>query len=238
MAGFCTQCGREIPDGARFCPNCGAPVADAQAQSSAGAAGEAWQGRKNTASGPQQKAGYGGAGQPDGNGCGGPGNGAQGAAWSGTQAGPGESYYQGNGYQNYGYGNAGGPAVPPTYEGTPEDSLQDVFLRTRGRLNRKRYLMRSIVFTIAFMVMALIFGDDDIFSDTNVAFDALVNLLTLPLDIRRVHDLNKSGWFAALLFVPIFGNLYYLYLLFAKGTVGPNRFGPDPLQRPDLYKQY
>ena len=24
---FCTTCGRELPDGAKFCTNCGAPVA-------------------------------------------------------------------------------------------------------------------------------------------------------------------------------------------------------------------
>jgi uncharacterized membrane protein YhaH (DUF805 family) len=40
---------------------------------------------------------------------------------------------------------------------------------------------------------------------------------------RRMHDINKRGWFALIPF-------YNLVLLFIRGTVGPNRFGPDPKQ--------
>jgi uncharacterized membrane protein YhaH (DUF805 family) len=41
--------------------------------------------------------------------------------------------------------------------------------------------------------------------------------------IRRLHDCDKSGWF---FLVPIYG----IILLFKAGTVGTNRFGPDPKQ--------
>ncbi len=40
--------------------------------------------------------------------------------------------------------------------------------------------------------------------------------------IRRMHDVDKSGWF---IWVPI----YNLILACSSGTPGPNRFGPDPL---------
>ena len=44
--------------------------------------------------------------------------------------------------------------------------------------------------------------------------------------VRRWHDLNRPGILAItnLLILPA------LYLLFAKGTEGPNKYGPDPLQ--------
>lgn len=34
---FCTKCGSEIPDGSKFCPNCGAPADTQQAPSASGA---------------------------------------------------------------------------------------------------------------------------------------------------------------------------------------------------------
>ena len=48
---------------------------------------------------------------------------------------------------------------------------------------------------------------------------------SLTINIRRCHDLDKSGLyiFATLLIIPAFT------LVFAKGTTGPNKYGPDPL---------
>ena len=47
--------------------------------------------------------------------------------------------------------------------------------------------------------------------------------------IRRIHDLNKSGWYLLTIYIPIYG-FYVIYILFGKqGTVGENKFGADPL---------
>lgn len=61
-------------------------------------------------------------------------------------------------------------------------------------------------------------------------------LLILPfaytifcLNIKRLHDLDKSGWFLLLNLIPIVNWGLSIYLLFFKGTEGPNRFGADPL---------
>ena len=80
-------------------------------------------------------------------------------------------------------------------------------------------------------------------------------LVTLiPASIKRLHDINKSGWFMLLAGIPfllgrfsfilvviiskvnivinslaILLGLFFLYLLgFQKGTVGPNDYGDDP----------
>ncbi len=49
------------------------------------------------------------------------------------------------------------------------------------------------------------------------------------LGIKRLHDLDKSGWFLLIFLIPIVGLLLALYLLFFPGTPGPNRFGPPPV---------
>jgi uncharacterized membrane protein YhaH (DUF805 family) len=46
---------------------------------------------------------------------------------------------------------------------------------------------------------------------------------------RRLHDVDKSGWWMLILFLPIIGLLIYLYFMIKKGTEGENRFGADPL---------
>ncbi|MDO5537706.1 MAG: DUF805 domain-containing protein [Desulfovibrionaceae bacterium] len=56
----------------------------------------------------------------------------------------------------------------------------------------------------------------------------LYYLVSIPLMARRLHDLNCSGWWLLLSFVPVLNLAMLLFLCF-RGTAGPNRFGPDPL---------
>jgi uncharacterized membrane protein YhaH (DUF805 family) len=42
--------------------------------------------------------------------------------------------------------------------------------------------------------------------------------------IRRLHDVNKSGWNLLWIFTGI-GFLYVIYLEIIKGTDGPNNYG-------------
>ena len=48
--------------------------------------------------------------------------------------------------------------------------------------------------------------------------------------IKRFHDRNKSGWWILIQLVPLIGPIWYFVDVFClRGTVGDNRFGPDPL---------
>jgi uncharacterized membrane protein YhaH (DUF805 family) len=51
---------------------------------------------------------------------------------------------------------------------------------------------------------------------------------SLAVMVRRLHDTNRRGWWALIIFVPILGVIALLVLLCLDGTKGPNRFGPDP----------
>jgi len=50
----------------------------------------------------------------------------------------------------------------------------------------------------------------------------------LAVSVRRLHDIDRSGWWLLILFT-IIGIFVLLYWDCVKGTAGPNRFGPDPL---------
>lgn len=69
------------------------------------------------------------------------------------------------------------------------------------------------------------------------AFDlVLLTLLILPIFIysylvlpkRRLHDLNKSGWWLLLALIPAVNVVFMIYLYFVKGDEGINDFGLPP----------
>ena len=53
-------------------------------------------------------------------------------------------------------------------------------------------------------------------------------LPSIAVAIRRLHDLDRTGWWFLLVFTGI-GAIVLLVWDCMKGTTGPNRFGTDPL---------
>jgi len=51
----------------------------------------------------------------------------------------------------------------------------------------------------------------------------------LALGIRRLHDLDRNGWWILLALIPIVGLIILIIWFCTKGTEGPNRFGPNRL---------
>lgn len=48
------------------------------------------------------------------------------------------------------------------------------------------------------------------------------------IGVRRLHDLNWSGWLILIAIVPYAGAVIGLLMLFKPGTAGDNKFGPQP----------
>jgi uncharacterized membrane protein YhaH (DUF805 family) len=55
-------------------------------------------------------------------------------------------------------------------------------------------------------------------------FHLAVLLPGLAVAARRLHDVDRSGWFLLLAFIPIVGWLVLLYFMVQPGTPGPNRY--------------
>ncbi|SBS34147.1 Inner membrane protein YhaH [Marinomonas spartinae] len=77
------------------------------------------------------------------------------------------------------------------------------------------FLSRSLFTVDQFIVVVL-------------AFNLLTLLPTIGVSIRRLHDINRSGWFILLNAIPVFGTLLLIFLLSLEGSIGDNRFGEDP----------
>ena len=54
----------------------------------------------------------------------------------------------------------------------------------------------------------------------------LVFFPSLGLTVRRLHDINFSGWWVLLGFIPIIGAIVLIVFACLPGTEGENRFGP------------
>lgn len=107
-----------------------------------------------------------------------------------------------------------------------------------GRSRRKEYWMFvlfNILVVIALLIVSGILGL--LASDEDIGVGAVVVLMvvyflgtfvpSLAVQVRRMHDQDKSGWFVLLGLVP-FGGIILLIFMLIEGTPGPNRFGPDP----------
>ncbi len=61
-----------------------------------------------------------------------------------------------------------------------------------------------------------------------VPFQIFVLIASTALAVRRLHEINKSGWWL-LIYLTIVGILLLFYWACSKGDADENVFGPDPL---------
>ncbi len=117
--------------------------------------------------------------------------------------------------------------------------ITNLFIRNlfsfKGRASRREYIIRTILLPLFFIIIDLNLKYLDntkswFFLITACLFLIVIWILMLqyfPLAVRRLHDLNLSGFCVIVSFVP-FGLLLMLLLIFKKGTDGVNDYGEPP----------
>jgi signal peptidase I len=131
-----------------------------------------------------------------------------------------------------------------------EFPLSAVFFSFRGRLNRSRYWEYSILANAAFGVLFFIIGvlffqiadsTRATGGDSRPAVFVIVSVLAffvvlwtgLALQVKRLHDRGRSGWFSLLNLVPILGSLWLtIDTYFLPGNTDANRYGVPPKLTP------
>ncbi|WP_368164405.1 DUF805 domain-containing protein [Aeromonas sp. R6-2] len=101
----------------------------------------------------------------------------------------------------------------------------------RGRARRKEFwmftLINLVVIAALFMVMAMV-GSPEVAAMVTFICPLAVCLPALAVNVRRLHDVDRSGWWLLISLIPLVGPLVLLYFQVSAGTAGPNRFGDDP----------
>jgi len=100
-----------------------------------------------------------------------------------------------------------------------------------GRSPRSEYWYFVLFQVIANLVAGLI-GAEIGLKLIGTFVEVLLFLPGLAVGVRRLHDIDKSGWWLLLGLVPLIGWVFIIIWACTKGTLGPNRFGPDPLPAP------
>jgi uncharacterized membrane protein YhaH (DUF805 family) len=63
-----------------------------------------------------------------------------------------------------------------------------------------------------------------------ILFSLAIIIPNISVTARRLHDINRSGWWQLLLFIPLIGWILLLIWECTKGNENTNRFGDNPLR--------
>ncbi|WPY01556.1 DUF805 domain-containing protein (plasmid) [Candidatus Trichorickettsia mobilis] len=112
--------------------------------------------------------------------------------------------------------------------------LFNKFFTFKGRSDRKEYILKSLLFILCFIIWSY---SGNFSSNNNFLlklYEIIIFILLLimflqsiPLNVRRLHDVNCSGWWTLISFIP-FGQPVMLFLMIIKGTSGTNKYGEEP----------
>jgi uncharacterized membrane protein YhaH (DUF805 family) len=102
------------------------------------------------------------------------------------------------------------------------------YVKFSGRAFRSEYWYWVLFWFVGAVVTEII---DSVLGLTLIypLFSLAILLPSLAVAVRRLHDLDRSGWWILLGFIPIVGFIILIIWYCSRGTPGPNRFGPDPL---------
>ena len=134
------------------------------------------------------------------------------------------------------------PAAPLSYlQGGPVgfgEAVKQAFSNGfvyRGRASRSAYWWFVLFEVLAAIVLELLFVIPAATHSSGIVvlFGIIVTiawiyiaLVGLALTIRRLHDIDRSGWWVLIGLVPFVGGIVLLVFTLLEGTPGPNRFQP------------
>lgn len=104
-----------------------------------------------------------------------------------------------------------------------------------GRSSRSEFWWYWLFMLILSGVIGVIGGFLESYGEEQVWIGIIIQCLSMILiismicaQIRRLHDIGKSGWNICWGFIPVLGGLYVLYLLCKASEPGENQYGPEP----------
>jgi len=103
----------------------------------------------------------------------------------------------------------------------------------KGRISRKPFWVFNLIVFIGGILLGMFTElSDDITQMTRPQIMFMIWILwpSLAVQAKRWHDVNKSALWVFINIIPLIGPLWAIIVNgFFRGTAGPNRFGPDPL---------
>ena len=107
------------------------------------------------------------------------------------------------------------------------------YAKFSGRARRSEYwwvILAQTLISTAFSLINIA-GDSVLGAVANVVISVYGLATLIPmisLTVRRLHDIEKSGWWYLLNCIPCIGSIILIVFFCKEGTAGSNRYGDDP----------
>ena len=109
------------------------------------------------------------------------------------------------------------------------DVIAKQYIHLQGCASRKQYWMYALFYIVVNIVLGILSSMDNIlgilFFICFMLYSLALLLPSISISVRRLHDINRSGWWLLIFIVPMLGTLIWLVFMLWPGTPGPNRFG-------------
>ena len=110
-----------------------------------------------------------------------------------------------------------------------------------GRARRKEYWMFALISAIIAYIIEIIDKAAGLTIDVGTTQVGILGIIyalfilipSLALSVRRLHDIDKSGWALLWGLIPVVGSIILLVFDCKAGTVGENKYGADPKAQPE-----
>jgi uncharacterized membrane protein YhaH (DUF805 family) len=113
--------------------------------------------------------------------------------------------------------------------------LKEHYFDFKGRARRTEFWMFILINIIISVILAVLddllglnFGSKEQNGFLSTIYSLLIFVPGLSVTVRRLHDANKSGWYYALILIPIIGWIWLLVLLCTDSFPKGNKWGENP----------
>lgn len=96
-----------------------------------------------------------------------------------------------------------------------------------GRASRREFWMFTLVNVVVAFLIGFVSGLLGLPKIIGTLYMLAILLPSLAVTVRRLHDMDKSGWWVLLALIPFVGSIVLLIMCIFEGTQGLNRFGPN-----------
>jgi uncharacterized membrane protein YhaH (DUF805 family) len=95
-----------------------------------------------------------------------------------------------------------------------------------GRAHRKQYWMFVLIYSIIYIVLALIDGALNTLWLTSI-FSLVIFIPSISIGARRLHDTGRTGWWQLIYLIPLIGIIVMLIFL-SQDSHDENKYGISP----------
>ncbi|WP_163970319.1 DUF805 domain-containing protein [Oceanobacillus halotolerans] len=102
------------------------------------------------------------------------------------------------------------------------------YVNFQGRARRTEYWMFTLFNLLAIILLTIIEAMIGLFGVLTFLYNIAILLPALAVQIRRLHDIGRSGWWILISFVPIAGGIILLVFMCLDSEPNDNQYGPNP----------